>query len=216
MSNKVILAGASGLIGGQVARLLADKSDLHLIGRKQIANVGEDVAQHVLAPEKWNEISKAYSFDVGICCLGSTIAKAGSREAFAAIDRDLVLEFAAISKSCGTKHFIIVSSVGASAKSANFYLSVKGSAEDGLRAMGFQRLDILRPGLLRGDRQEQRTGEGIAMLLSPLTDTLMHGPLRRYRSIDSATVARAIANLALGGGEGQFIHENDAMVALAG
>lgn len=111
---------------------------------------------------------------------------------------------------------IAISSVGASAKSANFYLSTKGKAEAALRALAFDRLDILRPGLLRGNREENRTGESLGIMLSPFTDSLMHGPLRRYRSIDSAVVAKAIANLALNGGEGQLIHENDAITALAG
>ena len=111
---------------------------------------------------------------------------------------------------------ITVSSVGASADASNFYLSTKGKAEQALRALGFDRLDILRPGLLRGNRQESRTGEALGIILSPLTDALMHGPLRRYRSIDSATVANAIASLTVGGGKGENIHENDAIAALAG
>lgn len=211
---KILLAGASGLIGGQVVDLLTD-SELHLISRKELANVREGVSEHVFPTDKWSDISNSYAFDVGICCLGSTLAKAGSREAFTAIDRDLVLQFAEISKTCGAKHFITISSVGASSASANFYLSVKGAAEDGLRKIDFDRLDIMRPGLLRGDRAEHRFGERLAILASPLTDALMHGPLRRYRSIDSATVARAVAKLA---GDktapGVFVHENAEIQAL--
>lgn len=213
---KIVLAGASGLIGGQVVELLTDHAELHLLGRKKLVDVRGSVTQHVFPPEKWRDISNAYAFDVGICCLGTTLAKAGSRDAFTAIDRDLVLEFAEISKACGAKHFIVISSVGASAKAANFYLSVKGAAEDGLRGLGFDRLDIMRPGLLRGDRAERRSGESIAMLVSPLTDALMLGPLRRYRSIESATVAKAVVALAGKDEPGVFIHENDAMAALAG
>lgn len=217
--TKILLAGASGLIGRQVVDLLAEQQaavELHLIGRKKLLDVRESVTQHVFPTEQWRDISKVYTFDVGICCLGSTLAKAGSRDAFAAIDRDLVLEFADISKVCGAKHFIAISSVGASAKAANFYLSVKGAAEDGLRALGFDRLDILRPGLLRGDRSEHRMGERLAIMASPLTDAFMHGPLRRYRSINSATVAKAAANLASEKSPGVFIHGNDDMAALAG
>lgn len=219
MSKKIILAGASGLIGGQVMRLLAERLDplrLHIVGRRKLEDIPEGIVQHVGDPKIWPMILETLGFDVAISCLGTTIKTAGSQAAFAAIDRDLVLDFARIVKGDGTPHFITVSSVGASAKAGNFYLSVKGEAEDGLRAAGFERLDILRPGLLRGDRQEHRSGESLAIAASPFMDMLLHGPLRRYRSIDSAAVARAIVHLALDGGGGQFIHENDAMLALAG
>ena len=87
---------------------------------------------------------------------------------------------------------------------------------DGLRALGFRRLDILRPGLLTGNRAgPARFGEGLAMAAAPLTDALMHGSLRRYRSIPGETVARAIVALAAGDGSGVQIHENDAIRALA-
>jgi hypothetical protein len=89
--------------------------------------------------------------------------------------------------------------------------------EEGLKQIGFERLDLLRPGLLTGERGgERRFGERVGILLSPFTDALLHGSLRRYRSIDSQIVARAIAKLAKGGGQGTFIHENDAIDALAG
>ncbi len=212
--RKVVIAGASGLVGGQVARLLTDV-ELHLVTRRNIDGVSPQVMQHVADSDGWAEITTALRPDVAISCLGTTIAKAGSKPAFSAIDLDLVLAFATAAKEGGAGQMISVSSVGADAAAANFYLSVKGKAEQGLRELGFERLDILRPGLLRGDRQEQRTGEGIAMLLSPLTDMLLHGPLRRYRSIDSAQVARAIVKLLGETPGGQFIHENDAIATLA-
>ncbi len=83
--------------------------------------------------------------------------------------------------------------------------------------MGFDRVDFLRPGLLTGgERPESRPGESIAILLAPLTDLLMVGGLSRYRSIPAATVARAMATLALAGGQGRHIHGNDQIRALAG
>jgi hypothetical protein len=86
-----------------------------------------------------------------------------------------------------------------------------------MTALGFERLDLLRPGLLTGgERPDSRPGERIGILLSPLTDLLMIGGLSRYRSIPSAKVAQAAVTLALGGGHGRHIHENDAIRALAG
>ena len=92
----------------------------------------------------------------------------------------------------------------------------RGGSEDDLRALGFDRLDLIRPGLLRGDRPgPQRLGEGLATIAAPLTDALLHGSFRRYRSISGDTVAAAIARLARQSGSGVHIHENDAIRALA-
>lgn len=219
MKRKIILAGASGLVGGQVMQHLADKRDevdLHIIGRRQLDNIPGGVIQHVGSPNVWRVILETHGFDVAINCLGTTIRQAGSKDAFAAVDHDLVLDFARILEGDGTSRFISVSSVGAYARSGNHYLSVKGRTEDALKDIGFARLDILRPGLLHGDRQEFRFGESLAQMASPLTNALLAGSLRRYRSIDSEIVARAIVNLAFADGDGQFIHENDAITALAG
>ena len=83
--------------------------------------------------------------------------------------------------------------------------------------LGFDRVDFLRPGLLTGgERPESRPGESVAILLAPLTDLLMVGGLSRYRSIPALVVAQAIAHLALAGGQGRHIHENDVIRALAG
>ena len=174
--------------------------------------------QHIADPAEWPERIAELKPDVAISCLGTTWNKSGKNEAaFRAVDYDLVLAFAAAAQKAGVRHMISVSSVGASAKSAGFYLRTKGETEEGLRQLGFDRLDILRPGLLTGERGgERRLGERIGILVSPLTDTFLHGAIRRYRSIDSQIVARAIAALAIVGGQGEFIHENDAMTALAG
>lgn len=212
----ILLAGASGLVGRQVARMLAESSELDVLLRRPLECLPASIKQHACDAADWPGEIRSLKPDVAISCLGTTIRAAGSKLAFSAVDFDLVRDFAAASKGAGTKHLIAISSVGADAASSNFYLSVKGQAEKALGALGFDRLDILRPGLLRGDRQEERPAERIGIMISPLTDMLLHGPLRRYRSIDGSTVARAIANLSIAGGEGQHIHENDAIIALAG
>src|SRR3546814_19487416 len=110
----------------------------------------------------------------------------------------LVLAAAQGARRGGTAHMIVVSSVGASAKSRNFYLRTKGEMEEGLRASGFTRLDILRPGLLTGARDgRSRLGEGIAIAAAPLTDALLHGSLRRSRAIQAASVPRGVLALAV-------------------
>ena len=114
--------------------------------------------------------------DHAICTLGTTIKAAGSRAAFKAVDKTAVLAFAEASRQAGVSHFLIVTAVGADPKSSVFYSRVKGEAEAGLAAMGFRRLDILRPGLLLGERTETRRVEQLLQRLAPVTDHLMPGP----------------------------------------
>jgi uncharacterized protein YbjT (DUF2867 family) len=218
MTGQALLAGASGLIGSKTAILLsAADVEVHVPTRRMLEIMPPRTVQYIADPAEWPNVIANLIPDVAISCLGTTWNKSGKNEAaFRAVDLDLVLAFAAAAKKAGAKHMIAVSSVGASAKSSNFYLRTKGEAEEGLKQLGFARLDLLRPGLLTGERLgERRVGERIGILISPVTDALLQGPLRRYRSIGSATVARAIAKVALAGGQGMFIHENDGITGLA-
>jgi uncharacterized protein YbjT (DUF2867 family) len=106
---------------------------------------------------------------------------------------------------------IVVSSVGADSGSRNRYLRVKGEMEQGLAKLDFKRLDILRPGLIRGRRAERRKAERLGMWLSPLADMLLHGPYRKYRSISAASLSKAILLLAKEKAGGRFVHEYDSL-----
>jgi uncharacterized protein YbjT (DUF2867 family) len=217
--KRIVLAGATGLVGRQVAEELGmlDTVEVHTLLRRKADNMPPAVKQHVVPTEEWPDIVADLRPDIAISCLGTTIRTAGSQTAFRAVDHDLVIAFAKAAREAGAQQMISISSVGAAAKSGNFYLKTKGETEGALRAMDFARVDLIRPGLLTGGtRPDSRPGEAIGIMLSPLTDLLMFGPLARYRSTPSAKVAQAVVTLALCGGQGQFIHENDAIRALAG
>jgi len=110
----------------------------------------------------------------------------------------------------------MVSSVGAHAASRNFYLSTKGRAEASVANVGFERLDIMRPGLLRGMRKgPPRLGEKLAMIFSPVSDLLTPNVLSRYRSTRAIIVAASLVHLTGEEQRGVFIHHNDEMDALA-
>ena len=212
---RILLVGATGMIGqGVVAQMGADP--LLILARRPVEGLAPHHAQRVAPPEQWPDIIAAEKPATLICCLGTTIRQAGSQAVFRAVDHDLILAAADGAQRGGTRQMIVVSSVGASAKAGNFYLRTKGETEDGLRARGFDRLDLIRPGLLLGDRPgPPRLGEGLATIAAPFADALLHGAFRRYRSIPGATVAAAIVRLAGQDGSGVHIHENDAIRALA-
>lgn len=218
MSRKIVIAGGSGLVGKQAAEMLARAGfAVHLVSRRPSHALAPDIEEHVAPTADWPAIVARLKPDVAISGLGTTIRTAGSRAAFRAVDHDLVLAFAQASHDAGARHFITISSVGAMPASSNFYLRTKADMEQGLRNIGFQRLDIMRPSLLTGgQRDDRRPGEALGILLSPLVDMLMFGPMRKFASTPSAKVAKAIANLAKSGDEGVFIHENESINTLAG
>lgn len=218
MSVRVVVAGGSGLIGWQVAELLARAAfDVHLVLRRASEPPHPAITEHVAPSGEWPAIVASIKPTIAISCLGTTIGKAGSQEAFRAIDHDLVLAFAKACHSAGARHFVTVSSVGTMPTSSSFYLRTKADMEQGLRSIGFRRLDIMRPSLLTGGhREDRRPGEALGILLSPIFDMLMISGMRKFASTPSPKVAKAIATLASSDDDGVFIHENDSIDALAG
>ena len=218
MSRKIVIAGGSGLVGKQAAEMLARAGfAVHLVSRRPSASLAPNIQEHVAPTDDWPAIVARLKPDVAISGLGTTIRTAGSRDAFRAVDHDLVLAFAKASHDAGARHFITISSVGAMPASSSFYLRTKAEMEQGLRNIGFQRLDIMRPSLLTGgQRDDRRPGETLGIWLSPFVDILMVGPMQKFASTPSGKVAKAIANLAKPGDDGVFIHENESINTLAG
>lgn len=212
---RIVMIGASGLVGGLLLPLLTGHA-VTIIGRRKLSDVPDGVTQRVAPMEQWPKFVENESCDVAICCLGTTIRIAGSQSAFAAVDRDAVVDFAKAARRSGARHFLMITSVGADSASRTFYLRTKGEAEAGVKALGFERADIFRPGLLRGDRTGQyRPGEGLFTAISPLTDLLTPSVFDQYRSIAAADVAKAMAAAVDEEEPGVFVHENRAILALA-
>jgi len=152
---------------------------------------------------------------VAISCLGTTRRAAGSLEAVAAIDRDLVLRLFAAAAAAGARHAVLVSSVGADAGSRNDYLRIKGQVEESVHNMGFHRVDVLRPSLLLGQRTESRPLERFGMAVSGLFTPLLQGGLRQYRPVPADVVAAAAVGALVETSPGVFMHAYDGITALA-
>lgn len=217
--TRIALVGASGLIGQSLIRLAVGRSDIRLvaIARREIPlPTGARMEVLVAPPENWDDAIAASGADVLACALGTTWKKAGKNEtAFRAVDQHLVLSCAKAAKDAGMRQIIAVSSVGADAMAKNFYLKVKGETEQGLGRIGVPRLDVLRPGLLRGPREELRPAELIGRALSPVADLLLNGQYTKYRSIKAETMARAIVGLTKEKAAGRFVFEHEAILRAA-
>jgi uncharacterized protein YbjT (DUF2867 family) len=211
---RIALAGATGLIGQTVIDLAVGREDFRLTGltRREVPIPdGVRMEMFVADPVHWGEVFEATRPTALICALGTTWRQAGEDEAaFRAVDHDLVLETARAAKAHGIERMVAISSAGASMSAKTFYLRVKAEMERDLLKVGIKRLDILRPGLLRGERGgDRRTGERLGIAVSPVTDLLLHGGMRRYRSISAQMVAEAALGLAMRKAAGKFFHDND-------
>ena len=216
--RRVLLIGGTGLVGARFAgRLPGDGGyEADALVRRPSGRSAPEWREHVAPPADWPEIARRLGADVAVSALGTTMRAAGSQAAFRAVDFDLVVDFARAARDGGARHMIVISSVGADAGSRNFYLRTKGEMERALEALDFERLDIVRPGLLRGERGgARRPGERLGIIVSPLLNLLLRGRLDRYAAIDGNAVAAALAALAGQDEPGTYIHHNRDLHRLA-
>lgn len=218
MARRVLLIGGTGLVGSLFAGRLRVEGDfvLDLLVRRPSGRAASGWNEHVAPSTDWPEIAGRLGAEIAVSALGTTMRAAGSQAAFRAVDFDRVVDFARAARAAGARHMIVVSSVGAAAGSRNFYLRTKGEMEQALVALDFDRLDVVRPGLLRGERGgDRRPGERLGIIISPLLNLLLRGRLDRYAAIEADIVAAAIAKLARRDSQGTFTHHNRDLYLLA-
>ncbi len=213
---RIALVGATGLVGRKVIERASAGDEVRIVGvarREAPLPPGARMEMFVAEPDKWGEVMEAVRPRALICALGTTMKKAGGdQSAFRAVDHDLVLATAEAAKAAGVPNMVLVSAAGADARSRSFYMRVKGETEEALTRVGFKRLDILHPGLLRGERVDDlRFAERAAIIAAPLIDPLLSGKWERFRSIEAELVAEAALGLALRRAGGRFTHDNEAM-----
>ena len=213
----MVLVGASGLVGTRVLEEALGRADLRVValGRRAFPlPMGGRSQLVVCEPSRWGEAIADIAPDTLACAVGTTWQKAGeSEEEFRAVDQELVLASARAAREAEVPQWIAVSAAGANRHLRDdIYLQVKGEVEDALIKMKFRRLDIMRPGLLRGPRGNDRgLGERIGIVASPVIDLLRQGGLSQNRSIRARDVARGILQLAREKAAGRFIHDNEAI-----
>jgi uncharacterized protein YbjT (DUF2867 family) len=189
------LTGGSGLVGGALLRrLLRDGAFDRVVsvGRRPLPVDDPKLVQVVtdlVGPFEWERLPAPA---VAFSCLGTTRAKAGSREAFRRVDHDAVLSFARAARARGARAFLHVSSLGAKAGSRNFYASVKGETEEDVAAVGFPSVYALRPSILDGNRAERRAGEEFGLLVGRALAPF----LGKYRPTSVEGVATTLVALA--------------------
>ncbi len=184
-----------------------------VLTRRTVHNENPKVDQRVVNFDQLAAMELPAADDV-FCALGTTIKKAGSQEAFRHIDLDFPLSLANKALARNAKQFLLVSSVGANAKSKNSYLRTKGELEDAISVLPFQAIHIFRPSMLLGPREERRAGERAGIVFMRLVLPMLIGGLRKYRAIEAQDVARSMVSAAATDRVGKRVYEYEQMMAL--
>lgn len=214
MARRALVAGATGLVGSRLVDVLladADYAEVHLLVRRPFPRKDTRLREHLvdfaaLGHFPWPAVDDLYS------CLGTTIAAAGSQQAFRAVDFDLPLAIARRARASGTAQFLFISAMGADARSSVFYSRLKGEFENAAAALGFGATIAFRPSLLAGKRAEYRFGEKVALAVLEPTRWLLP---RKYRPVADVAVARAMVAYAKRGLTGFHVVESDEIQAFA-
>ncbi len=194
-----IVVGATGLTGTSLVEQLCENDEyvsVTVIARRKPAfeHTKLEVKIRNFDTLEENDIEFAHEL---YCCLGTTIKKAGSREEFEKVDFEYPLAIASLAKKRCIPHMLVITAMGANENSPFYYNRVKGKLEHDLMELGLQRLSIIRPSLLVGERKEFRFGEKVGEKALKFAKPLLVGPLKRSRAIEASQVAKAMIVIAL-------------------
>lgn len=188
MNKIAIVAGATGLVGREIVnQLIANPAYQKIIVLTR--RPGLFASQVKVVERAFPAGDENLEGDEIYCALGTTIKKAGSREAFRAVDYDLVMDLAGRAKRGQVGRVVVVTAIGSDAKSPFFYPRVKGEVERDLMALKLKHLEIYRPSFLLGDRDEFRLGERIGEVFCRVFKPIFRGPLKKYGPIHARDLA---------------------------
>jgi len=201
MNRTALVAGATGLVGGELVKLLLANDAYErvvVLVRKEIGLRHAKLEQAVINFDELDQlpIERFAGADV-FCALGTTIKKAGSQDNFRLVDYTYPMVLGRLAKQYGAKAFLIITAMNSDERSLFFYSRVKGEVERDLAKLGLPQLHIFRPSLITGERQEHRTGEQFAAKLSAGLPFLFAGPMARYKPNPATDIAKAMLLTAL-------------------
>lgn len=213
-----LIIGSTGLIGSQLLNSLLESKDYDKVitfVKRDSGKQHPKLSQHIIdfdQPQSYQELIAGDDF---FCTIGTTIKKAGTKEDFKKVDFEYPQQFASLASKNKVKNFLLISSLGADKSSKNFYLKTKGEIENFLKNSDFESVSILRPSLLLGNRKEFRLGERVAGVFMKTVSFLFFGKLKKYKPIESKTVAKALLMIARENKKGFHIYESDVIQNIA-
>lgn len=203
-----LIAGATGLTGAYVLDLLLKDSyyaNVIAVTRKPLDKTDARLRNVVVDFDKLDKWADELKADDVFCCLGTTIRQAGSQAAFRKVDYAYPLELARVTREQGAGQFLIVTALGADKSSSIFYNRVKGEVEEAIGETGFPGYHIFQPGMLLGDRKDDRAGESAGKWLLKAFDFLIP---KKYKAIEGIRVARGMVQVAKQNVRGRVVHSS--------
>ena len=191
---KLLLLGATGLVGSRTLKLALSNdifSEVIAPTRNPLAPRNRLVNPVTSRIEELTPALTSYKPDAVICALGTTRAKAGSKEAFRYVDHELPIAFGKAAHTAGVETYAMVTAMGASENSMSFYYRTKGEVERDIQKIGFRSLTICRPSLIGGERDEARRAEGAALSLARLLAPILP---KKFHVNPAGTIAAALLN----------------------
>jgi uncharacterized protein YbjT (DUF2867 family) len=194
-----VVFGATGLVGKELLDELCASKDFNkviAVTRKKLSISNQKIEQFQIDDfSNLMDLKEKLKAGVFFCCIGTTIKTAGSQEAFTRVDLEIPVGIAQLAENLSVPVMVVISSMGASSASSNFYLRTKGVMEKTVREAFSGKLRFVRPSLLMGNREEYRFGEKIAAGFMKAFGWLFVGPLKKYRGISALNVARAMIKI---------------------
>jgi uncharacterized protein YbjT (DUF2867 family) len=213
MDNKTaIVLGATGLTGSLLLKELINNDDyasIKLFSRSSTPIKSSKIKEYIGDVLNLETFKSDFTGDVVFCCIGTTKAKTKDQEKYKAIDYGIPLKAAILAKENNINTIVIISAIGASAKSNIFYNRTKGEMEEAVLNENIPHTYILRPSLITGNRNEQRSLEKLGGYVFKVMDMFMIGSLKKYKSIKAETIVKAMVNLEKVKPEQQLIQSNE-------
>ena len=194
-----LLFGSTGLVGGHVLNYLIQNSNYSKIKLFVRSFIEINNPKIEIIKTDFNNLNKHaedIKGDECFCCIGTTKKKSPNKNEYQKIELDIPKKIAQIAKSNSVKSFFFVSSGYANPKSSGEYLKFKGLVEEEIKNLNFDKIGIMRPSFLLGERQEERVGEKFGIIIFKLLTPILIGSFRKMRPIQSEIVARAMIKLA--------------------
>lgn len=208
MNKTAVVLGATGLVGSHVINLLLDDerySCVKVFHRRSTGITHEKLEEQVIDFDDIESWKNQLTGDELYSAMGTTIRKAGSKEAQYKIDVTCPLEAAKAAAVNGVKKYSLVSSAGADRESRFFYPQIKGELDDAVSGLSFNRITIMKPSILDGDREESRPGERFGIAAMRIAGKIPG--LKKYRPIPARQVAKAMINSLQDDADGCYIFE---------